>query len=300
MEDHGWEGITVKTVDKEITSEELNKMKVDGNYNITITAGQAIIIKGISLTASSSWILTDVSSGKSYYKCVITDQMNEDKKTNSDTVFPAPNEISGSDGTISSVKPNIEVTFTNTYEPKYITVAQYIDNLYYLEATKYDANNTYMNLVEPKQTFLYKITEYELDRDGGESKATGNVFYQPLTFTSKDAKLASNETYNNNEYSYLKSRKIKVRPDCEYTIEADTNWSWKYTLQDTTLQELNETLVDKSKASKVENVKGSDESTTESKTTTTVTFYSKQSKDSTNDLNPEGDTTIITNEIRIY
>lgn len=200
---------------------------------------------------------------------------------------------------------NFSVEFVNDIDSAYIIITKIINELYYgpndnpagllgtgavvggvtlTEDEKLIDPNGYEAATNAEQTFIFKITEYAgMDGNGNLTGKTGE-FYETISFP-KGSVLS-------------KSKIVKVDPTKYYTVEEVSDWSWKYTLENTTVTKngINGNSVS-NKVATVHNFaeKATFNSTTYNRTDT-VTFTNNKKTDDTEDV--EGDTSIMINIIR--
>ncbi|MGN0474939.1 MAG: fibro-slime domain-containing protein [Acutalibacteraceae bacterium] len=200
---------------------------------------------------------------------------------------------------------DFSVEFVNDIDSAYLIITKMINELYYgpndnpagllgseavvggvtlTEAEKMLDPNGYEAATNAEQTFIFKITEYAgMDGNGSLTGKTGE-FYETISFP-KGSVLS-------------KSKIVKVDPTKYYTVEEVVDWSWKYTLDNTTVTKngINGNGV----SDKVATVHNFAEQATFNSTTynrtDTVTFTNSKKTDNTEDV--EGDTSIMINIIR--
>ena len=81
--------------------------------------------------------------------------------------------------------------------------------------------NGYQGATGAQQTFIYKITEYN---DADFSDATGNVYYETISFNKNDIKTDTPSS------GLTKFKAMKVTFGKHYKVQEITDWSWKYDL----------------------------------------------------------------------
>ncbi|MBQ3601581.1 MAG: fibro-slime domain-containing protein [Lachnospiraceae bacterium] len=157
-------------------------------------------------------------------------------------VTPADTDTGTIKMQLSYKNSGFDVTYVNRYDPSYVTIYKYVDNLYYENKDgtdkTYAEGITYGGLTGATQSFIFVIEEYKTQADAESGSNVVKTFQISIPIDDSN-KLQSELLYNGNNYFYRNAKTINVALGKWYRIYEDTGWSWKYDLQ-----EMSEVVVD--------------------------------------------------------
>ena len=229
--------------------------KISDNGLIEMSVGDTVIVKNIPV--GTEYLIEEVNMPDKY-------------KLES---------ANGYSGVVNNEGTNADFTNGAKNEIYKIVLVKSIDEKYYPSDDNLTANDSYENLTNVEQSFLFTITRYDLPSDDPNRKVL-DTFYEVISFNKGD--------------ELTKSRVLANLPKGYYEIKEDTSWSWKYDFKNVTVSPQGKSSCDKDNAMAIDIDLGYS-----IKTDPTVTFENnkKYSNKSHEDI-PEGDSDIEVNTLK--
>lgn len=217
------------------------KTTTDGT--IILKDGQKAEIGGISLSdnADHNYIITETVKEDDIF---FVEQVNVTAgKIKDGTTATANSRITTKNTNIEPIlnsdNPAFDVVYHNRYSNAYLTIEKLIDKVYY-DGKEYASGLTYQQLTNANQSFIFNVKQYKTltDAEAGNDQYESS-FEIILSMREDSTELSPPETVGTDKYSYKMSKTIQVLGNRYYRIEEDTNWSWKYQLNEVAVVDKN-------------------------------------------------------------